>query len=53
MTMQEYKQKFIELVQQMEQEHGQCEYVTIQHVDKATTQYGTIISTNLQCTIEY
>lgn len=29
MTIKEYKQKFIDLFRQMQDEHGECEYVKI------------------------
>lgn len=52
MTIQEYKKKFIELFEQMEQEHGPCSSVVIDHLDQFGINSSGKLS-DINCSIEY
>ena len=52
MTIQEYKQKIVELFIKMEQEHGCCHSFRIEHTGQFDTD-STGKMTDIKCIIEY
>ena len=55
MTVEEYKQKFIELAKQMEQEHGEFDYIKInpdRHSMNSVEELGKMVLTKVDYTVE-
>ena len=53
MKIDEYKQKFIELFKQMEEECGKCESVEINTIGKICNGDHEIIAKKVVCKIEF
>lgn len=55
MTVEEYKQKFIELAKQMENEHGEFDYINIntdRHYINSVEELGKMVLTKVNYTVE-
>lgn len=53
MNIENYKKQFAELFMRMEQEHGWCKSVNIEHDDECKNDLGQVMSARVDVKIEF
>ena len=53
MTINEYKQRFLEIFKEMEKEHGRIKSVEMEHGEEIYDPYGRFIESRNKCTITF